>query len=191
MDSDTLRQALRKDRLSAYIRLRGGFPMPLAGAVYWAAIGILGYYLPLNIWLPMTLFCTFLIFPIAILLAKLFNNDFLKDKQAAGSVVIAALISMYSFWAMLVPALQTSPQLAILILAIGMAIHWPVIGWSYDRTALFSAHLIVRSAVVLAIWYILPEARMTLLPFSVSLIYILTVIAILRDVKRLERTQSV
>ena len=185
MDQDTLKALLLQDRLSAYIRLRGGFPLPVAGAVYWCFIGILGYFLPLNVWFPIALFSTGLIFPIALLCAKICKNNFMKDKQAAGSVVVPALIGMLVFWAMLVPAMQTAPQLAILILAIGMSIHWPVIGWSYGRTALFSAHLFARTFIVLSIWYLLPDARMTLLPLSVSLVYILTVAAILIDTSKL------
>ena len=190
MDTQALKTALHKDRLDTYVRLRGGFPLPLAGAVYWLALGIAGYYLPLAPWFQLALFGSGAIFPIGLLFAKIFKNNFMKDKQAAGDVILPALIGMLLFWPMLVAAMKTEPQLAIIILAIGMSIHWPVIGWSYGRTALYSAHSIVRALVVLWIWMTMPEARLTILPFAVAAIYLVTVLAILWDTAKLRKSAA-
>ena len=53
---------------------------------------------------------------------------------------------------------------------------------------LFSAHVILRAIITLAIWVLLPDKRMTLLPFAVATIYLLTVIAILVDTSRANRS---
>ena len=53
-------------------------------------------------------------------------------------------------------------QLVPLVLAIGMSLHWPVIGWSYGRTTLFAAHAVVRAIVVFLIWWLVPDGRFTL-----------------------------
>ncbi len=185
MNTTELAAALKKERLGAYARLRGGFPIPLSGAVYWLALAGLGFVLPMQSWFMAALFGTGAIFPLALLFAKLFKNNFMKDKQVLSSLLIPAFISMLLFWPMLVAAMQIAPELAILILAIGLSIHWPVIGWMYGRTALFSAHSIMRALVAFAIWTMMPEARMTLLPLSVSLIYFATVLVILVDSARL------
>ncbi|PHR63106.1 MAG: hypothetical protein COA47_00390 [Robiginitomaculum sp.] len=187
MNTNELAAALKKERLATYVRLRGGFPVPLAGAVYWLVMAGLGFVLPMQSWFMAALFGTGAIFPLALLLAKFFKNNFMKDKQALSSLLIPAFISMLLFWPMLVAAVQIAPELAILILAIGLSIHWPVIGWMYGRTALFSAHSIIRALMVFSIWTTMPEARMTLLPLSVSLIYFATVLAILIDSGRLAR----
>ena len=68
-----------------------------------------------------------------------------------------------------------------LILAVGMSIHWPVIGWSYGRTALYSAHAISRAVIPTALWLLFPDERLTWLPLSVSAIYLVTVVVILID----------
>jgi hypothetical protein len=73
-------------------------------------------------------------------------------------------------------------SLTPLILAIGLAMHWPVIGWFYGRSALYSAHAIARGVSALALWVLFPEHRTTWLPASVALIYTLTIVAILIDV---------
>jgi hypothetical protein len=185
-----LQEALLNERHAAYARLRGGFPIPLAGTIYWGVLGILGYSLDLFTWSMIAFIGTGAIFPLAILLARLFKNDFMKDKTAVTGVLIPAFISMLLFWPMLIGARLEAPELMVLILAIGLSLHWPVIGWSYGKTGLYSAHSIIRAVVVLLIWYLLPEARLTLLPLSVAAIYLVTVVAIYVDSGQMKKKLS-
>jgi hypothetical protein len=170
-----------KERLASYVRLRGGFPVPLAGATYWAAVGGLGYVAGPSQWVFWSFIASGTIFPLAILYAAAFRNNFLKDKNALGGVLLPAFISMLLFWPMAIAAWWAEVQLVPLVLAIGMSLHWPVIGWSYGRTALFAAHAVVRAIVVFLIWWLMPDGRFTLLPISVAVIYLGTVLAILID----------
>lgn len=187
MEMIELRAALKADRLAAYKRLRGGFPIPLAGTVYWGALAWLGWQgAPLGQWAMIAFIGSGAIFPMALLFAAIFRNPFMKDKTATGDVLLPAFISMLLFWPMVIAAIQVAPELVPLILAIGMSLHWPVIGWSYARTGLFSAHAIVRALVVLLIWLMLPEARLTLLPLSVAVVYFLTVVALVIDSGRVK-----
>ncbi|MEL6213654.1 MAG: hypothetical protein AAFQ96_08725, partial [Pseudomonadota bacterium] len=59
--------------------------------------------------------------------------------------------------------------------------HWPVIGWSYGRPAVYSAHAVARAVVPTTLWLTFPDERLTWLPLSVSAIYLVTVIVILVD----------
>lgn len=187
MTLETLREALRQDRLDGYVKLRGGYPIPLAGMTYWLVLGALGYRLELPDWSLIAFIGSGIIFPLALLFAKLFRNDFMKEKHAADSVLLPAFISMLLFWTMIAAAAQEGPALIPLILAIGMSLHWPVIGWAYGRTAIYSAHAIVRAAAVLGIWLAFPEHRLTWLPFAVAATYALTVVAILIDSGRIKK----
>lgn len=181
MTVDELREAVKSDRLASYARLRGGFPIPLAGAIYWAVLGVAGHVLDLATWANLAFFGSGAIFPLALVLAAIFRNNFMKDKTSVGSVLLPAFISMLLFWAFIVAAAQEAPSLIPLILAVGMSIHWPVIGWSYGRTSLFSAHAIARAIIPTAIWLLYPDERLTWLPLSVSAIYLATVVAMIID----------
>jgi hypothetical protein len=176
-----LKAEILKERLASYVRLRGGFPIPLAGATYWIAVGLLGYAVGPTQWVFWSFIASGAIFPLAVLYATFFRNDFLKDRSALGSVLLPAFVSMLLFWPMAVAAWWTDAQLAPLVLAIGMSLHWPVIGWSYGRTALFAAHAVVRAIVVFLLWWLMPEDRFTSIPFAVAAIYLVTVVAILID----------
>lgn len=188
-DADMKADLLRR-RHASYIRLRGGFPIPLAGAVYWFALAIAGLSLDLAHWSQLAFFGSGAIFPLALLMAKIFKNNFMKDKGIVDSVLLPTFISMLLFWPMLIAAIKTEPELVTLILAIGMSLHWPVIGWSYGRSALFSAHAIFRALIVLFLWFYVPDARLTWLPLSVGIIYLITVLAIFLDVKQLTKRQA-
>ena len=176
-----LKAAVKADRLASYVRLKGGFPIPLAGAVYWAVLAYVGHSYGFWTWLKIAVWGSGLIFPLALLLGLLFRNKFMSDRAAVKDVLLPTFISMFLFWPMMASAIATAPALSSLILAIGMSLHWPVIGWSYGRTGLYTAHAVIRAAVVTYIWNWMPEARLTLLPLSVCLIYLATVAAILAD----------
>lgn len=176
---------LKDERLASYHRVRGGFPVPLAGAVWWAALAYAGYAgLNLQSWIFAAAIGSGLIFPLALLFAKLFRCDFMKDRTAVTSVLAPTFISMLLFWPIAISAWWSFPPLFPLVLAIGMSLHWPVIGWTYGRAALFSGHAIVRAVVCFYIWNWMPEARMTLLPASVAAIYLVTVLVIWIDSAR-------
>ena len=180
-----LRTQLRAERAAAYARLRGGYPIPLAGAVWWAALGVAGYLAPTpGLWIFGAFVTSGLIFPLALLFARLFRVDFMRDRTAVSDVTLPAFVSMLVFWPIAISAWWSYSPLVPLVLGIGMAIHWPVIGWTYDRAALFSAHAVARAVACFAIWNWLPGHRFTLLPFAVSAIYLATVAAILADTRR-------
>ena len=181
---EELRAAVRRDQRAAFVRLKGGFPIPLAGAFYWAALGVAGSYLTNDQWSLAAFVFSGAIFPLALLFAKIFRNDFMKDRTATGSVLVPAFVAMLLFWPIAVAALWEAPQLVPLILAIGMSQHWPVIGWSYGKPGLYGAHAIIRAVGAFVIWAWLPDGRFTLVPLWVAAVYLGTVAAILIAAKR-------
>ncbi|WP_427454658.1 DUF7010 family protein [Litorimonas sp. WD9-15] len=190
-DMETLKAQLTEHRLAQYIRLSGGAPIPIAGAIYWAALAWVGTFSDLQGWAAIAFPLSGAIFPLALIFAKILKCNFMKDKSAIGDVLLPTLISMLLFWPMLFMAGKSaSPELIVPILAIGMSLHWPVIGWGYARTTLYTAHAVIRAVVVTYIWFTFPEHMLTLLPLSVALIYIATVIAIYVDVARLKSKPS-
>lgn len=186
-----LEKALKEERLASYGRLRGGFPVPLAGAIYWAGLGAYGYTTDLAGWAQVAFPATGLIFPLALLLANVFRNPFMKDRSPVDGVLLPAFIAMLLFWTFIVAAAMTKDfEMIPLLLAVGMSAHWPVIGWSYGRTFLYSAHAVVRALIALFIFVQYPEQRLTWLPLSVAAVYLATVAAIYVDSGMLARRMA-
>lgn len=181
MTIEELRAAVRRDQLDSFVRLKGGYTFPLAGAAYWAALGVAGYSLPPESWNLVAFIFSGVIFPLAWLLSVLLGVNFMKDKTVTGDVLGPAFTGMLIFYPIAFAAFGHAPQLVPLILAIGMSHHWPVIGWGYGKPGLYSAHAIVRAIGAFAIWAWMPEDRFTLIPFWVAAVYLVTVVAILID----------
>ncbi|MFN7055348.1 DUF7010 family protein [Hyphomonas sp.] len=181
MDFAELNERLKQARLESYCRVRGGWPVPLAGGTYWAVLTLLGYTVSDEDWSWMAAMLSGSIFPIALLYGALFRNPFMKEKMPDQGVVFMAMAGMLMFWPAAILAMGANNDLVPLMLAIGMSTHWPVFGWSYGRPVPFLVHMIARGVLVTVIWVALPEARFTLLPLSVALIYLATVIALYVD----------
>lgn len=176
-----LKAELLRQRLEGYAALSGGYPVPLAGAVYWAGLCAAGLVLDLYNWSLLAFICSGLIFPLGVILSKVLRKDFMKAKGPVDGVLAPTFISMLLFWPGCIAAFYTAPDLVPLILAIGMAGHWPVIGWSYGRPALFTAHALVRAVVVTALWVGAPDQRLVYIPAAVCAIYLITVVALIVD----------
>jgi hypothetical protein len=172
------------------VRLKGGYPIPLAGAVYWLGLAVLGWYVDGKQWVFWAFVTSGAIFPLALLFAALARNNFMKDKSVVGSVLFPAFASMFLFWPIAIAAFWDAVDIAPLALAIGMSIHWPVIGWSYGQTAIYTGHALVRAIAVFTIWIALPDQRYTTLPLAVALVYLLTVAVILVAAARLSKQQG-
>jgi hypothetical protein len=175
-----LKRELFADREASFFRLRGGYPIPLAGATWWAILGTAGYLLrSQGQWILLAFVTSGAIFPLALLFAKVFRVDFMRDRTAAMDALFPAFASMLLFWPIAISAFWTYPQLVPLVLGIGMSIHWPVIGWMYGRTAIYTTHAVVRAVACFVLWNWAPSSRFTVLPYTVSAIYLATVCAIL------------
>lgn len=181
---------MHADRQAAYGRLRGGAPILLAGASYWSVLTAAGYLTTDHVWSYIALFGSGLIFPLALLYARLLKNGFMTDRTAVTSVLVPAMIAMLLFWPMAIAALWEAPEIFPLILAIGLSLHFPVIGWSYGRTFLLTAHAVIRAVVVFAIWALFPDERLTLIPLAVTLAYLVTALIVWVDSGRFRQTAS-
>jgi hypothetical protein len=175
-----LREALRAEREASFFRLRGGYPIPLAGGVWWAGLGVMGYFVHSHVlWVLLVFYCTGLLFPLALLFGRLCRVNFMAERTAVSEVIFPAMGSMLLFWPMAFAAFPNYVELEPLILSVGLSIIWPVVGWAYYRTALFTSHAVVRAVVWFGLWKWLPSGRFTVLPLAVSAIYLVTVVVLL------------
>ena len=173
-----LREAIRAEREATFFRLRGGYPVPLAGGVWWGLLGLAGYRLDRHEWIMLAFFTSGLIFPLAVLFGRIFRVNFMGDKTALSDLLVPMLVSMALFWPVAFSAFWSAPELVPLVMATGMSVAWPVMGWTYGRTVIFTAHAAVRAVVCFGIWNWVPSGRFTLLPLAVSGIYLVTVVAV-------------
>ena len=171
-----------KDRL--FVQAGGGISLPAAGAIYWLALGLVGFYLPAGAWSITALVTSGLIFPLGILLSKPLGADLFPESPLS-NLFLPAILPVGLSLAVTIPAFYVDTSLVPLCLAIGMNLHWPTIGWIYGRPV-FIVHAVVRAALVVFIWFAVPSATFTALPLSVGIVYLVTFVWLLVQVRRAE-----
>ena len=168
---------------SELLRASGaGISLPIAGIVYWVFLGAAGNFLSPKMWGLAACFSSRLIFPLGLLLSKTFGSNLLIKNQPLSSLGLRAVISINLLWPLHFAIYFNNPQLLPLSLAIGMGIHWPIIGWMYGSSACFQ-HALVRVAAVSIVWFLYPAGRFTLLPLVVAVVYLVTVFQLRRQLK--------
>ena len=157
-----------------------GISLPAAGAIYWLALGIAGFYLDPRTWSIFGFFGSGLIFPLGLMLNRPLKAN-LSAKSPFTSLAMPAIASMFLSWPMIIAAFLTDLSLVPLFLAIGMALHWPAIGWMYgSEVCMF--HALVRVVLVSILWYFVPDLRFILIPLVVCGLYLITIIGMRREV---------
>lgn len=171
-----------------FVETRGGVYFPISGAIFWLLLGVAGFYWSERTWCVAVLSAAVVATPIAIILFKKLVSR-LALKSPLATLILPALLPVALSLGMAVPAFYSDLSLVPLALVIGMASHWPAVGWLY-ATPIFAVHAVVRVLLAAAIWFLLPECRFTWLPISTAVVYALTAVWILRDVRRLEEASS-
>ncbi|MBD2704033.1 hypothetical protein IC229_25535 [Spirosoma sp. BT702] len=173
-------QQLDQERRRFLIQSNGGISLPAAGALYWLALGIAGFWLSPGRWMLVAFIASGLIFPLGLALQKPLKTS-ITTKSPLSSLIGPALIAMMLSWPVTIAASGVNKSLVPLALAIGMSLYWPVIGWLFNsRTCLI--HAIGRTLLATALWYLFPNDRFTFIPLCVALLYGLAIWGLKREV---------
>lgn len=158
---------------------------PLAGLIVWVIAGIAGIFFSdlIAVW---TIFIgTGSIAYLGLFLSKFTGENFLdKEKPknefdklflfTAGQAILVYSIAIPFF---LIDYTSLPMTVGILTGLMWLPFSWIIKHW----VGIF--HAISRTITVLALWYLLPEARFIAIPFSIVLIYLVTLL-ILRNRKK-------
>lgn len=160
-------------------RAGAGLSLPVAGMLFWLALGAAGYFLSPKAWGLAACFGSGLIFPLGLLLSKPFASNLLI-KDPLSTLALRAVLAINLLWPLHLAVYFADPQLLPLSLAIGMGLHWPIVGWMYGSTACFR-HAFIRVGAVSAVWFLYPAGRFTVLPFVLAAAYLITVLQLRQE----------
>jgi len=173
---------MKAEQARFQIEANSGISLPVAGALYWIALGIAGYFVEPFIWAWVAAFTSGLIFPIGLALQKPLNSPFMKVKSPLANVALRATIGINLLWPIHIAIMLNAIEIFPLSLGIGMGLHWLVVGWTYDSKAC-TVHVVLRTLAVTALWFLFPALSYTVLPFVIAAIYVLTVVMLRGEVK--------
>jgi len=177
-------ERLAAERRRFFVATKGGVYFPVAGVVFWGVLGGLGFVWSERTWCLAVLCVAVVVTPVAVVLFKKLVAH-LALKSPVATLILPAMLPVALSLGMAGAALRSDPSLVPLAVVIGLASHWPSVGWMFG-TSIYAVHAMVRVAVAVAIWFLWPEARFTWLPLSIALVYAVTALWVLSRVRQLE-----
>lgn len=158
---------------------------PIAGLIAWLVIGIAALVLPIQ-YVVWTLFiATGSIVYLGMFISKFTGENFLDKKKPKNEfdqlfmfTVVQALL-VYSIALPFFLVDYTSLPLSVGILT---GLMWVPFSWIIKHwIGLF--HAIMRTIMVLALWYAFPTQRFVVIPFAIVGIYIVTIVVLVKRKK--------
>ncbi|SNZ00029.1 DUF7010 family protein [Flagellimonas pacifica] len=157
---------------------------PLAGLIVWTIIGITGVFFSdrITVW---TIFIgTGSIVYLGLFLSKFTGENFLdkrKPKNEFDSLFLFTVGQAVLVYAIAIPFFLVDYTSLPMTVGILTGLMWFPFSWIIKHwVGVF--HAALRTVTVLTLWYLLPEYRFVTIPFSIVLIYIVTLF-ILRNRK--------
>lgn len=169
MKLETL-EALRAD---FEMRSKGSLSLPIAGAIVWTVVAVLGAILQPRAAVFALVFATGAIFPIALVVAKARGEQLIERVNPLAKLMGVCVLMVNLLWALHVPLLLTAPQFVPLSLGVGLGLHWMVYSWIIGHP-LGYRHAIARTLGLVVVWFAFPEHRVTACALVVVAAYLLT-----------------
>ena len=151
---------------------------PIAGLIAWLIVAISGLFFPDNITVWVLFIATGSIVYLAMGISKLTGEDYLDKSKPKNTfdtlffLTVAQAILVYSIAIPFFIEDYTSLPLTIGILT---GLMWVPLTWIIDHwVGLF--HSILRTILILVLWYLFPSDRFITIPIAIVVVYILSII---------------
>lgn len=151
---------------------------PIAGLIAWLIVAISGIFFPDNITVWVLFIATGSIVYLAMGISKLTGEDYLDKSKPKNTfdnlffLTVAQAILIYSIAIPFFIVDYTSLPLTVGVLT---GLMWVPLTWIIDHwVGLF--HSIVRTILVLILWYLFPSDRFIAIPIAIIIVYIVSII---------------
>ena len=151
---------------------------PIAGLIAWLIVAISGFFFPDNINVWVLFIATGSIVYLAMGISKLTGEDYLDKSKPKNTfdtlffLTVAQAILVYSIAIPFFIEDYTSLPLTVGILT---GLMWVPLTWIIDHwVGLF--HSILRTILILVLWYLFPSERFITIPIAIVLVYMISII---------------
>lgn len=160
---------------------------PLSGLIVWTIIGIIGVFCSdfTAVW---SIFIgTGSIVYLALLVSNLTGEDFLdktKPKNEFDKLFFFTVAQALLAYSIAIPFFIVDYSSLPMTVGVLTGFMWLPLSWIINHwVGIF--HAIFRTAVVVGLWYLLPEYRFVAIPFAIVLTYLITIVILKnRRIKR-------
>ncbi|MDB9952044.1 hypothetical protein OAD57_01555 [Porticoccaceae bacterium] len=162
--------ALEELRADFECSAKRSLSMPIAGAIYWLVVAVVSTQVPERVGLLVLLFGSGLIFPIALLISKVTKEEVFSSKNPLAKLMGVSVLMVNLLWAIHIPLFLYAPEFLTLSVGIGLGLHWVVYSWVIQHP-LGLVHAVLRTALILVVWFSFPESRLLAVGVSIVLVY--------------------
>lgn len=168
------------DQQRAEFANRRFLAMPLAGLIAWSIVGIAGLTLP-PLQTVITLFvATGSIVYLGLFISKLTGEGFLdrsKPKNAFDRLFFHSVASSLVVFAIAIPFFLIDHTSLPLTVGILTCLMWLPLSWIIEHW-IGIAHVALRTAGIIILWYVWPEGRFVGIPFFIVAVYLFTIVVL-------------
>ena len=151
---------------------------PIAGLAVWLMIGIAGLILPARATVWVLFIGTGSIVYLAIFISKFTGEDFLdkeKPKNVFDNLFLFTVGQAVLVYSIAIPFFIIDYSSLPMTVGILTGLMWLPFSWIIQHwVGIF--HAVLRTLVVLILWYLFPGLRFVVIPFAIVLIYMATII---------------
>ena len=151
---------------------------PIAGLIAWLIVAISGIIFPDNITVWVLFIATGSIVYLAMGISKLTGEDYLnksKPKNTFGNLFFLTVAQAILVYSIAIPFFIVDYTSLPLTVGILTGLMWVPLTWIIDHwVGLF--HSIVRTILVLILWYLFPSDRFVVIPIAIIIVYIISII---------------
>ena len=162
-------------------------PPPLAGIIAWAISGAAGAFLT-DFYAVWVLFiATGSIVYLSLLISKFTGENFIdqnKPKNEFDGLFLYTVLQSALVYAIAIPFFLIDHESLPMTIGILTGLMWIPFSWIIKHWVGFF-HALVRIALILSLWYLLPQARFTAIPAAIIAVYIATIFILEYRRKRL------
>jgi hypothetical protein len=119
------------------------------------------------------LFCSGLIFPIGLLIARL-RGEQMMTSGPLGKLMAQCVLMVNLLWAVHIPLFIYAPKFVPLSLGIGLGLHWIVYSWIVQHPV-GTIHAVLRTVLVPLAWTMFPEQRLLGVGLAVVAAYAISI----------------
>ena len=171
MSSD---QNLEQLRLDFEQTTNRAVSLPISGALVWTAVGIASLFLNQYNSTLVLLFATGAIFPLALGIAKLRNENITSSVNPLSKLMAFGVLMVNLLWAVHVPLMLKAPQFVPLSVGIGLGLHWIIYSWIVQHPVGI-IHAIMRTVLCVLVWLFVPENTLTFISMGVIASYAVSI----------------
>jgi hypothetical protein len=154
--------------------------MPIAGTLAWLIVGMTSPFLS-TFGAVMVLFvATGSIAYLGMFVSRFTGENFLdksRPKNAFDALFFHGVAQAILVYAIAIPFFLADPLSLPLTVGILTGLMWVPFSWIVQHwVGIF--HVVSRTAIVVALWYLLPQHRFVAIPFAIVAVYIVTIVVL-------------